>query len=74
MVVERPEGAPGPRVDTLDCASWRADIRRASAGWKPGDVLSVEGRLRRRFWRAGAGVASRYEVEVSRVRRLSRAS
>jgi single-strand DNA-binding protein len=73
MVVERPEGTPGPRVDTLDCSSWRADIRRAAAGWAPGDVLSIEGRLRRRFWRAGAGVASRYEVEVSRAKRVQRA-
>ena len=74
MVVERPEGTPGPRVDTLDCSSWRADIRRAAAGWTPGDVLSIEGRLRRRFWRVGAGVASRYEVEVNRAKRLQRAS
>jgi len=33
-------------------------------------VLEVEGALRRRFWRMGAGAASRSEVEVLRVRRL----
>ena len=38
------------------------------------DVLRVDGELRRRFWRAGAGVASRYEVEVGAARRLAKAS
>jgi single-strand DNA-binding protein len=73
LVVDRPEGTPGPSVDTLDCAVWRGDVRRRLASWAPGDVLRVEGELRRRFWRAGAAAVSRYEVEVTRARRLSRA-
>ena len=38
-------------VDTIDCASWRGDVRRAATGWSDGDVVRVEGSLRRRFWR-----------------------
>jgi single-strand DNA-binding protein len=34
-----------------------------------GDVVQVEGVLRRRFWRAGAAVASRIDVEVTSLRR-----
>ncbi|GAC1330351.1 MAG: hypothetical protein NVSMB13_18410 [Mycobacteriales bacterium] len=61
-----------PTVDTLDCVAWRADVRRVAAGWRPGDVVAVSGSLRRRFWRVGAGSASRYEVEVHAARRLRR--
>lgn len=59
-----------PTVDTLDCSAWRRDVQRTLARAAPGDVLEVEGALRRRFWRTGAGAASRSEVEVLRVRRL----
>jgi single-strand DNA-binding protein len=74
LVVGRPEGAPGPRVDTVDCVAWRGDVRRKLRSWAPGDVVRVEGELRRRFWRVGAAAASRYEVEVSTARRLAKAS
>src|SRR3954454_21945223 len=57
LVIDRPDGSVEPRVDTIDCAVWRADLRRRLGGWRAGDVLRVEGELRRRFWRAGAGVA-----------------
>jgi single-strand DNA-binding protein len=60
-----------PTVDTLDCAAWRRDVQRVVARLAPGDVVEVVGSLRRRFWRAGAGAASRSEVEVARVRRLA---
>ena len=59
-----------PTVDTLDCSVWRRDVQRTLARAAPGEVLEVEGALRRRFWRTGAGAASRSEVEVQRVRRL----
>ena len=68
-----PEGVRPPSVDTFDCASWRGDVRRAVTSWSDGDVVRVQGSLRRRFWRAATGTASRCEVEVTRVRRLSRA-
>ncbi len=67
-----PDGVRLTSVDTIDCASWRGDVRRTVVGWSDGDRVRIEGSLRRRFWRTAAGVASRCEVEVMRVRRLSR--
>ena len=37
-------------------------------------AASVEGALRRRFWRAGGTLASRYEVEALRARRVTKAA
>jgi single-strand DNA-binding protein len=68
LVVDRPEGG-GVRVDTLDCAAFRADARRRVLGAAHGDVIEVGGALRRRFFRSGVGSASRYEVEVRTVAR-----
>lgn len=78
VVVERgpgrpaPPGVRAPTVDTLDCVAWTAPLRRVARGLLPGDVVEVRGALRRRFWRAGAGAASRCEVEATHVRRLNR--
>ena len=80
LVVDRPPQRPAaraqgrrtPTVDTLDCAAWSARARRAARTLDTGDVVRVEGALRRRFWRGAGGAASRCEVEVEVVRRLSR--
>jgi single-strand DNA-binding protein len=81
LVVDRPpnrrkapEGVRPPTVDALECVAWTAGVQRAAAGWQPGDLVSVEGALRRRFWRAPTGASSRYEVEVTRARRVARAA
>ena len=63
----------GTRVDTLDCAVFKADLRRRAKSWRAGDVLEVRGGLRRRFFRTGGGPASRYEVEVGAAARVARA-
>lgn len=63
-----------PTVDTVDCAVRTAALRRSVGRWCPGDLVEVHGSLRRRFWRAGGMLASRYEVEVTRARRLRRAT
>lgn len=70
----KPGPARAPTVDTIDCVAGTATARRTVLGWLPGDVVEVTGALRRRFWRAGAGAASRTEVEVVKARRLARAS
>jgi single-strand DNA-binding protein len=77
LVVERDRtrrqaGPRAPTVDTLDCTAWRKDVQRSLASCLPGDVLEVSGALRRRFWRAPGGPASRSEVEAGRLRRLLR--
>ena len=70
MVVSRPpRRARGATVDTIDVACWSARARRAASRCAVGDEVEVEGSLRRRFFRAGGGVASRYEVEASAVKR-----
>jgi single-strand DNA-binding protein len=59
-----------PTVDTIDCAAHKRSVQRLAAKWASGDVLEVNGALRRRFWRGAQGLASRYEVEVSEAKRL----
>jgi single-strand DNA-binding protein len=57
------------RVDSIECSSTKAAIRRSAARCTAGDVVEVVGSLRRRFWRGPAGTpASRYEVEVASLR------
>ena len=78
VVVDRPPDqrvTTGRRVgiDTLDCAAWSAGVRRTARSLGAGDVVALQGALRRRFWRAGAGAVSRCEVEVGELRRVSRA-
>jgi single-strand DNA-binding protein len=57
-------------VDWVECTAWSASMRRAVARWEVGDVVELEGALRRRFPRGGG--MSRVEIEVLRGRRLSR--
>lgn len=73
LVVEREGAQQAPYVDTLECAAWTARTRRSSSAWQSRDIVSVEGALRRRFWRDAKGLRSRYEIEVSSVRRLVKA-
>jgi single-strand DNA-binding protein len=76
LTVRRPpESTPGrTKVDSIDCASTSARVRKAVLRARPGDVLEVNGRLQRRFWRSPGGVASRYEVEVRSLTRLTPAT
>ena len=67
-----PEGARPPTVDALECVAWTRAVQRSAAAWESGDVVSVEGALRRRFWRAAGGPSSRYEIEVTKAKRLAR--
>lgn len=56
-------------VDAIDCAAWSARVQRTVRTWSAGDVVDVEGRLRRRFRRVGGAPRSRVEVEVTGARR-----
>lgn len=68
------EGARVPTVDTFDCVAWTAALRRASLTWEVGDIVEVVGAARRRFFRAGGGVQSRFEIEVVKARRVRAAA
>ncbi|MGA8995419.1 MAG: single-stranded DNA-binding protein [Nocardioidaceae bacterium] len=51
------------RVDWVDCTAWTARLRRTVQRWSVGDLVEVEGSLRRRHQPGGSGV-SRVDVEV----------
>ena len=72
LTVKRPAGDRVP-VDSVECASVRARVRRTLERLAAGDELEVTGSLHRRFWRTPTGVASRYAVDVEKLRVLSRA-
>jgi single-strand DNA-binding protein len=80
VVVDRPRPAKPvpprtPTVDTIDCVVRSGgNVRRTVQAWGGGDVVEIEGTLRRRFWRSAGGPASRTEVEVVRAKRLTKAS
>lgn len=69
IVVTRPPTERKQQVDTIDVACWTPITRRMASRLDVDDIVEVDGALRRRFFRAGAGTQSRYEVEASRVRR-----
>ena len=58
-------------VDTIDVVCWTAATRRSALRLRAGDVVEVEGALRRRFFGGPAGRQSRYEVEAATLRRVS---
>lgn len=72
VIVDRDAAAlrrSAQRVDTIDCVAWLARVQRSMRAWEPGDVVLVEGSIRRRFFRAESGAMSRVEVEVKRASR-----
>jgi single-strand DNA-binding protein len=77
VVVERalPPGKEKPRqrVDSLECAVWTGRLKKQVEKWEAGDVVEVDGALRRRFFRAGGATASRVEVELTGGRIIRRA-
>lgn len=77
VVVRRPPAvaattARRASVDTIDCSATRGDVRRALGRLSGDDLVEVSGALHRRFWRGPGGLASRYEVDVLRLKRLRR--
>jgi single-strand DNA-binding protein len=74
VVVDRPpqKGVTRRAVDVIDVACWTKRTQRTAAALQGDDEVRVEGALRRRFFAAGGGRASRYEVEAGRLVRVSR--
>ena len=62
------------KSDWVDCTAWSSPSRRRAAGWRTGDVVQVDGALRRRHYRAGDTSGSRVEIEMLGGRRIARAS
>lgn len=70
IVVDRPvpEVRGSVKIDTIACVTSRARLAARLQGWEAGRWIEAEGVLRRRFWRAGAGLGSAMEVDVRRVK------
>ena len=66
-VTKGPPERPHPKVDVIDVACWSARARRTALNLQAGQVVTVQGALRRRFWKAGVAAMSRCEVEASSV-------
>jgi single-strand DNA-binding protein len=66
IAITRPEGG----VDTIDLESWSAKTRRTASSLKDGEWVEVSGSLRRRVWKSGAGLASRWQVVTAEIKRL----
>ncbi len=65
VIVDRAQrGRDGKSSDTIDCVALSAALRRKVLKLSPGIHLDIEGALRRRFFRSGGALISRYEVEV----------
>ena len=59
--------------DWVDCSVWGARVRRTVGRWQSGDIVEVEGALRRRFYRGGDATSTRLEVEMLSGRLVARA-
>lgn len=66
IAITRPEGG----VDTIDLESWSAKTRRTASSLKDGEWIEVSGSIRRRFWKSATGLASRWQVVTSEIKRI----
>jgi len=57
-------------VDTLDIAAWTSKARRTGLTLKPDEWVEISGAIRRRFWQAPSGLASRWQIEASAISRI----
>ena len=68
IVVDRP-GKAG-YIDTIDIAAWKSTLRKRIQSLEPEYWVEIKGAVRRRFWQSASGLASRWQVEASEIRRL----
>lgn len=57
-------------VDTLDVATWSGILRKRALSLESEEWVSIKGVVRRRFWKSGNGVASRWQVEARELERV----
>lgn len=63
IAITRAEGG----VDTIDIEAWSAETKRVALKLQDGDWVEINGSIRRRFWKASSGIASRWQVVPSRI-------
>ena len=66
IAITRPEGG----VDTIDLESWSAKTRRSALSLKDGECVEIQGAIRRRCWKSGQGLASRWQVITNEIKRI----
>ncbi len=59
-----PRGGGRGGSDLIDCVAYAQPLQSLALQWRVGTVVSVEGALRRRFFRSGGRTATRVEVEA----------
>lgn len=70
VVLPRVRPQTATKVDALPCHVTSPALMRRVQGLEPGQMLEIEGALRRRFWRSPNGLGSAVEVHVTKVRAL----
>lgn len=68
----RADGETGPTRDSFDITIAAARTRKTALGWDVGSTVEVEGVVRRKFHRIGAGSRAFVVIEAARAKRLRR--
>ena len=68
----RAETADGATRDSLDITLTGSRARKAALAWEVGDVVEVEGVVRRKFYKVGAMSKPFTVIEAERAKRLRR--
>ena len=68
----RADSESRPIRDSFDITVAGARTRKAALSWNVGDTVEVEGAVRRRFHRVGAGSRAFVVIEAARAKRLRR--
>lgn len=68
----RAAGETGPTRDSFDITITPARSRKAVLGWDVGNTVEIEGVVRRRFHRVGAGSRAFVVIEAARAKRIRR--
>lgn len=68
LTLERQDPSGETVQETFPCVSYDEDISDLAAAWKEGDLIEVQGTLRRRHWKSDSGTTlSRIEIEAQDV-------
>ena len=68
----RVQGESGAIRDSFDITIAGGRTRKAALAWDVGDTVAVEGVVRRKFHRVGAGSRAFVVIEAARAKRLRR--
>lgn len=68
----RAEADSGPIRDSFDITIANARTRKSALGWDVGATVEIEGAVRRKFHKVGAGSRAFVVIEAARAKRLRR--